>query len=114
MERRFSAKELYAIRTFIPIRKVIEQLLMLFCKDVEGVFRFVCPKCHEMQTAINPRTNLSRCFRCKENFNTIELVMKIRKVAFVDAVKYLKSHFKLPLEAYGDASPVRVPAEPLL
>ncbi len=103
MSKRFSAEELYWIRTNIPIRIVIERLLGITGKEIEGVYRFVCPQCHELQTAINPKTNLSRCFRCKENFNTIELVVKCREMPFVEAVKLIKSHFKQPL---GKQDPV--------
>ena len=91
MERRFSAEELGAIRNDISIRIVIEELLRLPNKEVEGVFRFLCPVCAEFQTAINNLTNLSRCFRCQKNFNTIELVMQEQKVSFVEAVKLLQA-----------------------
>lgn len=89
MERRFSSEELYAIRNLIPIRLVIENMLGIPSKEVEGVFRFVCPCCHESRTAVNPRTNLSRCFLCKKNFNTIEIFMVDRRASFVEAVKAL-------------------------
>ena len=89
MERRFSGEELHALRNVLPIRLVIEGTLGIPSKEVEGVFRFVCPCCHESQTAVNPRTNLSRCFLCKKNFNTIEIVMADRQTSFVEAVKAL-------------------------
>ena len=91
MSRKYSAAELYAIRNEIPIRHVIEGVLEIPAKEIEGVFRFVCPICHESQTAVNPRTNLSRCFRCQENFNTIELVMRERGVNFVESVRLLQT-----------------------
>ena len=71
----FSKEELRKLRNEIAVRWVIETLLQLPHKEVEGVFRFLCPACGEFQTAVNPKTNLSRCFRCQMNFNTIELVM---------------------------------------
>ena len=99
--RRFSSEELYALRNLIPIRFVIDDILGIPNKDVEGVFRFVCPCCHESQTAVNPRTNLSRCFLCKKNFNTIEIFMADRKEDFVAAVKalqtYLSAHTAIPM-----------------
>lgn len=94
MKRRFSDEDLFSIRTFISVQFVAERLLDIPCKVVEGIFRFLCPKCNEFQTAINPKNNLSRCFRCKENFNTIDLVMRVREVPFVEAVKVLQPYVK--------------------
>ena len=93
MRQQFSKEELHALRNQIPIRNLIEESLGIVCKEVEGVFRFLCPKCGEFQTAVNPKTNLSRCFRCQENFNTIELVMKDKQLSFVESVKLLKQLF---------------------
>ena len=94
MNKRFSAEELYQIRTYLPIRAVIDELLGIPCKEIEGISRFVCPACFEMQTGINFRTNLSRCFRCESNFNTIDLVMKARQSSFVAAVKLLQEFWR--------------------
>jgi len=96
--RRFTDEELFRIRNFIPVRQVIEELLAIPGKDVEGVFRFVCPCCYESNTAINPSTNLTRCFLCKKNFNTIEIVMADRKLPFVKAVTYLIAHYRTKLQ----------------
>jgi len=64
----------------------------------EGCFRFLCPLCNAFDTAINPKTNLARCFRCEKNFNTIDLVMIIRQADFVQSVKFLQSiHQKNPV-----------------
>lgn len=56
----------------------------------EGYFRFLCPVCKEFQTAVNPKTNLARCFRCEKNFNSIDLVMRVKGVGFVESVQYLQ------------------------
>lgn len=93
MGQQFSKEELHALRNRISIRDLIEHSLEIPCKEVEGVFRFLCPNCGEFQTAVNPKTNLSRCFRCQENFNTIEIVMKDRQLSFVDSVKLLRQLF---------------------
>lgn len=92
MQRRFSDEELHAIRNFIPVRFVIEQVLEIPNKEIEGCYRFLCPACSEFQTGVNPRTNLSRCFRCARNFNTIELVMSDRGLGFVESVKLLAKY----------------------
>ena len=61
-------------------------LLNLPHKHREGFLRFQCPSCSEMNSAINPRTNLARCFTCQKNFNTIELTMAVEKLSFTRAV----------------------------
>ena len=91
MKRRFSAEELFELRNSIPINTVIEELLALPSKTTEGLFRFLCPICHEFQTATNPRTNLARCFVCRKNFNPIDLVMLVKKAGFIESVTYLKT-----------------------
>lgn len=94
--KRYSKSELYDFRNKIAINQVIEELLGLPWKQIDGVYRFLCPSCSEFTAAVNPKTNLSRCFRCKQNFNTIELIMVDRKLSFVNAVKEL-SQFSLTI-----------------
>ena len=92
MKKRFTARELYLIRNAINLPELMKTL-NIPCKEVEGVYRFICPDCCEMRTAINPQTNLGRCFRCNKNFNTIEISMKTWRLGFVDTVKQLKQLF---------------------
>jgi hypothetical protein len=70
---------------------LIEKTLSIPCQMAKGCFRFLCPLCNRFDTAVNPKTNLGRCFRCEKNFNTIDLVMLIRQVDFVHSVKFLQS-----------------------
>ena len=70
---------------------LIKKTLRIPCRVTEGCFRFLCPLCNEFDTAVNPKTNLARCFRCEKNFNTIDLVMLIRQADFVQSVKFLQS-----------------------
>ena len=51
---------------------------------------FLCPACAEFNTAVNPRTNLGRCFRCERNFNAIELAMSAKKLCFLAAVQIIE------------------------
>ena len=88
--KRFMSEELFELRNAIPINRLIQEVLEIPSKSVEGRFRFLCPLCNEFQTATNPRTNLARCFRCEKNFNTIDLVMIVKKYEFVASVKYLQ------------------------
>jgi len=92
MNRRFSHEELYNVRNRIPVRHVIDTLLAIPSETIHGIFRFRCPLCAGHHTAINPETNLSRCFDCKKNFNTIDLCMLVRRTDFVQSVKFLLGH----------------------
>ena len=47
---------------------LIRDHLQIPFKIRDGYFRFLCPLCNEFQTAVNPATNLARCFRCEKNF----------------------------------------------
>ena len=81
---------------------LIRDRLQVPSKIRDGFFRFLCPLCNEFQTAVNPNTNLARCFRCEKNFNTIDLVMAVRKCGFKDSVLFLKTLCmpqKVPAEA---------------
>lgn len=90
MRRRYSDAMLRRIRNEIPIAKLISGKLDVLCKTSEGVFRFLCPSCSGFHTATNPKTNLARCFRCKKNFNTIDIVMIVQPCSFLDAVELLR------------------------
>ena len=94
MGKYFSSRELYKLRNSIPIDVLIEKELAIPSKISEGFFRFLCPLCNEFQTAVNPKTNMGRCFRCEKNFNTIDVVMIWQNTGFVDSVKYLQKILK--------------------
>jgi hypothetical protein len=90
-KRCFSSQQLYVLRNDIDVRMLIEKTLRIPCRVTEGCFRFLCPLCNAVDTAVNPKTNLARCFRCEKNFNTIDLVMLIRQADFIQSVKFLQS-----------------------
>ena len=94
MGKHFSSRELFEIRNSIRIDVLIEKKLDIPSKISEGFFRFLCPLCNEFQTAVNPQTNLGRCFRCEKNFNTIDMVMVWHNTGFIDSVKYLQTILK--------------------
>jgi len=94
MGRRFSAQQLYTLRNNIPIDRLIEIELKIPSKISEGYFRFLCPVCGEFNTSVKPETNLARCFVCKKNFNTIDMVMLYRKVNFVESVTFLQNNYQ--------------------
>ncbi len=94
MRQRFSSQELFTLRNHIPIDILIEKVLMVPSKFSEGFFRFRCPLCGAFNTATNRDTNLARCFYCNKNFNTIEMVMAIRKTDFIESVRFLKQCHK--------------------
>ncbi len=90
-KRCFSSQQLYTLRNDINVQVLIEETLRIPWRVTEGCFRFLCPLCNAFDTAINPKTNLARCFCCEKNFNTIDLVMIIRQADFVQSVKFLQS-----------------------
>jgi DNA primase len=92
MIKQFSDEQLRVVRNDIAIRAVIGSILELPSKEVEGVFRFLCPICNEFQTSIHPSENLGRCFRCQRNFNPIDIVMAARQLNFVASVKLLLTY----------------------
>ena len=87
----FSSSQLYALRNEINVKMLIEKTLQIPCRVTDGCFRFLCPLCNGFDTAVNPKTNLARCFGCEKNFNTIDLVMAVRQADFVHSVKFLQS-----------------------
>jgi DNA primase len=109
-KRCFSSSQLYAMRNEINIEMLIEKTLGIPSQVTKGCFRFLCPLCNGFDTAVNPKTNLARCFRCEKNFNTIDLVMLIRKTNFVQSVKFLQSTIKKILTAKILAMQRRYPA----
>lgn len=90
MTKLFSSQLLYRIRNEIALSFLMDKILHYPCKNSEGYFRFLCPLCSEFNTSINPKNNLARCFRCDKNFNSIDLVMKLEGMKFVDAVSFLE------------------------
>jgi len=103
MKTRFASRELFDLRNNIPVDMLIRDRLKVPSKIRDGFFHFLCPLCNEFQTAVNPNTNLARCFRCEKNFNTIDIVMAVRKCGFKDSVLFLKTL----------SMPQKVPAEVL-
>ena len=102
MKARFSSQELFDLRNNIPVDMLIKDLLHVPTKIRDGYFRFLCPVCNEFQTAVNPKTNLARCFRCEKNFNTIDLVMAVKGYGFKDSVLFLKT-LSMPQKVSADA-----------
>jgi DNA primase len=89
MSKYFPRQLLFRLRNEIPLERVISEHLHWPGKRREGRFTFVCPRCGDSQTAVHPSTNLGRCFRCEENFNTIDFVMLSTERDFVEAVHFL-------------------------
>ena len=92
MPQYFTRHTLYKMRNNISIVNALTALQWPY-KTRDGRVCFVCPQCSETLTAINPRTNLGRCFRCEINFNPIDLVMLIKECDFVAAIHFLQQQF---------------------
>jgi hypothetical protein len=89
---RVSANRLHYLRNQVSIADLIQCRLGLATHYRSHLLRFSCPLCHAFDTAINPSTNLARCFRCQKNFNPIDLVMIVADCSFLDAIKFLENH----------------------
>jgi len=85
-----SKNHLRELRNRIEMIPLIAEVLELIYKTHDGRFRFMCPLCHDFDTAVNPATNLARCFRCQRNFNPIDMVMTVKRYSFMQAVRYLQ------------------------
>jgi hypothetical protein len=89
MPRYFDDDFLRRLRNDIPWKLLLEQLQWPH-KQRRGQLAFLCPCCHEYVSAVNPRTNLGRCFHCETNFNPIDFTMAAEQCDFVAAVTLLK------------------------
>jgi len=92
---KISAADLRRLRNDIGIDEVIDRLQIPW-KRRDGYLRFLCPRCGDFHTATNSRTNLARCFRCRENFNPVDLVMVQERTSFLDAVRRLRRMMRDP------------------
>ena len=86
--KRYDDHLLRRLRNEIPTGWLMQQLGWP-CKHRDGRFVFLCPVCNETDSAVNPKTNLGRCFRCERNFNPIDFVIRVRELDFPDAVELL-------------------------
>jgi hypothetical protein len=87
--RYFNDDFLYRLRNQIPFALVLDRLGWPH-KRRDGQLAFLCPRCNEYHSAVNPRTNLGRCFHCQTNFNPIDLTMAVEECDFVAAMHYLE------------------------
>ena len=94
MATHYPAYLLRSLRNDIPINTLITDILNLDLRNTDKLLRFRCPLCYNFHTATNPKTNLARCFDCKKNFNTIDMLMVATQCDFVEAVETLKDNFK--------------------
>jgi len=103
-ESHYSREELFILRNHIPVDSLIKKL-EIPSKMIEGHFRFCCPVCNEFNASVNPKTNLARCFDCRKNYNTIDLVMLVKGSNFIQSVKFL--------QRFHDRKEESVPPNPL-
>jgi len=90
MSDTLSKLHLRELRNRIEMIPLIAEVLELIYQTHDGRFRFMCPLCHDFDTAVNLDTNLARCFRCQRNFNPIDMVMTVKRYSFMQAVRYLQ------------------------
>jgi len=92
--RRISSQLLFDLRNKVAVQHFMADALGIHVKYSEGYYRFQCPLCKEMRTAINENTNLGRCFRCNRNFNPIDITIEVRGCSFLDAVGLVQRYLK--------------------
>lgn len=90
MTKHFSGDELWRLRNEVSFPALFTQLRWPH-KRRDGQLVFVCPRCGESRSDLNPRENLVRCFHCQTNFNPIDFTMLARDCDFVAAVQFLLS-----------------------
>ncbi len=88
MHERHTRPQLRRFRNEILLPNVF-RVLQWPHKTRDGYVRFLCPLCREFNTAVNPATNLGRCFRCERNFNPIDFVIEVQACDFREAIAYL-------------------------
>jgi len=84
----YSPEYLRRLRNEIPWSDLLDRLKWIH-KIREGRLVFQCPRCRETLTAVNARTNLGRCFRCKANWNPIDFAMETWELEFKNAIVIL-------------------------
>jgi uncharacterized CHY-type Zn-finger protein len=89
MPRFFSDQLLRALRNDIEFSRLFAHLHWPH-KRRNNQLVFVCPRCSETLSAVNPRTNLARCFHCETNFNPIDFTMAATDCSFTEAVHMLE------------------------
>ena len=90
MSNTLTQDHLRQLRNRIEIIPLIADVLELIFKTHDGRFRFMCPLCRDFDTAVNTNTNQARCFRCKRNFNPIDMTMVVKRYSFIQAVRFLE------------------------
>ena len=90
MSNTLTKEHLRHLRNRIEIIPLIADVLEIIYKTHDGRFRFMCPLCRDFDTAVNTETNLARCFRCKRNFNPIDMTMIVKRYSFIQAVRFLE------------------------
>ena len=81
---RYTRQQLFVLRNHIPIDRVIEAL-NIHNAIHDGQYRFNCHVCHKMNTGISRKTNLARCFDCEKSYNTIDLVIEVLGLSFLES-----------------------------
>ena len=89
MPRHLSDEHLRRLRNDICWPSLLKRLNWPH-KQRQGQLAFLCPRCGEYLSAVNPATNLGRCFYCETNFNPIDFTMAVKDCDFMTAIRYLK------------------------
>ena len=92
MAKRFTREQLWWLRNEVSLPDLLRRLQWPH-KRRDGQLVFVCPRCGESRSDLNPQENLVRCFYCQTNFNPIDFTMAARDCDFLEAVQFLLGNF---------------------
>ena len=92
------------LRNEVDVRMLLVDVLGVEHRHSGGHFRFLCPQCRQFDTAVNPKTNLGRCFSCRKNYNPIDLVIEVKRYDFLQAVEFLERFLEKGAAAGGPAA----------
>jgi hypothetical protein len=88
MPRNFTDERLRTLRNEVAFPQLLASLDWPHHRR-GGQLVFLCPRCGESRSDLNPQENLLRCFHCETNFNPIDFTILARACDFVEAVQYL-------------------------
>jgi DNA primase len=87
----------------ISLVSLIDPWLEMFPHYDKEKVKFVLINCpfhedHNMQFIVNPKTNTYFCTECDAHGDGIEYLMNVKKMGFMESVKYLSEKFCVELE----------------
>jgi hypothetical protein len=109
MNKRFSAEELFALRSTVNLELLLSELHGESAGQGD-VTAIRCPQCRNLSARVVSIANVAYCEQCRKNFNVIDFVMHELGCSFVQSVELLKRYLQgepAPRRLERRAAPVR-------